>query len=356
MATLTRPLDERIGARPVRRPAVTTPSLPTDGGRVVGVDLGGTWVRAGQFAANGLIARRATEGTQHGGGPQLLVRQIGSLVREVSMPTLDAETGPMTVAIGVPGPVDPAAGVVHAASNLPGWYEVPLRQLLEANLGCRCLVEHDATLAALGEHRRGAGRGVANFAYITVSTGIGAGLILHNRIYRGGTGGSGEFGHVVVAPDGPLCDCGNRGCLDAVASGRAIARDAAAASTADVGFAAAAGDQFAQAVLDAAARHLGLALGGLVNLLNLEMIAVGGGVLGAGAHFWDRMVSGVAQGSFETVRQDCRIERAQLDDDQGLIGAFELASDILAEAASRSTGEPGVTPGDSVAQGHWPPE
>lgn len=288
-------------------------------------------MRAGRFAANGLIARRASARTQQGGGPQLLVHQIGALVREVSMPTSGADTGPMTVAIGVPGPVDPVAGVVHAASNLPGWREVPLRKLLEANLGCRCLVEHDATLAALGEHRRGAGRGVANFAYITVSTGIGAGLILHNRIYRGGTGASGEFGHVVVAPDGPQCNCGNRGCLDAVASGRAIARAAEASSTADVGFAAASGDQFSQAVLDAAARHLGLALGGLINLLNLEMIAVGGGVLGAGAHFWDSMVSGVAQGSFETVRQHCRIERAQLGDDQGLIGAFELACDVLAQ-------------------------
>jgi len=328
---LRQPRNEHLEVRGEPRPAISAPPRFKGRGRIVGVDLGGTWVRAALFTPNGLIAQRGTARTVHGSGPQSVVDQIGALVRGVSMSTSDEALDPMTVAVGVPGPVDPTAGVVRAASNLPGWHEVPLRQLLEANLGCRCLVEHDATLAAIGEQRRGAGRGVANFAYITVSTGIGAGFILSNRVYRGGTGSAGEFGHVVVAPDGPKCNCGNRGCLDAMASGLAIARDAGVASAAMVTVAAAAGDQFAQAVLDAAARHLGIALGGLINLLNLEVIAVGGGVSGAGTNFWDGMVPAVAQGSFETVRRQCRIERAQLGNDQGLVGAFELACDLLAE-------------------------
>ncbi len=324
MGMLRQPGTEHLEVRGAPRPAIPAPPRFNVRGRIVGVDLGGTWVRAALFTPNGLIAQRVTARTQHGSGPQSVVDQIGALVRGVSMSTSGAAMDPMTAAIGVPGPVDPTAGVVHAASNLPGWHEVPLRRLLESKLGCRCLVEHDATLAAIGEQRRGAGRGVANFAYITVSTGIGAGFIIHNRVYRGGTGAAGEFGHVVVAPDGPLCNCGNRGCLDAVASGLAIAREAGASSAVEVAIAAAAGDQLARAVLDAAARHLGLALGGLINLLNLEMIAVGGGVFGAGANFWDGMVSAVTQGSFERVRRQCPIERAQLGNDQGLVGAFEL--------------------------------
>jgi glucokinase len=191
-------------------------------------------------------------------------------------------------------------------------------------------VENDANLAALAEQRQGAGRGVANFAYITVSTGIGAGLILDGRLYRGAEGGAGEFGHMVAVPDGPMCSCGHRGCLNAIASGDAIARDAGADSAADVARAAAAGDEKSQKVLAFTARYLGIALGGLINLLNLDAVALGGGVLGAGDRFWTPMVAAVAEGSWPAAREHCLIERAQLGDDRGVIGAFELARDEVA--------------------------
>jgi len=306
----------------------------TEAGRIVAVDLGGTWVRVASFEPDGTIRRRARAATLRDAGPEAVVAQICALALEV----MSAEPGParaeMVVAIAVPGPVDPVAGVMDGAPNLPGWRMVPLRALVEAQLGCRCLIDHDASLAALGEHRRGAGRGVADFVYITVSTGIGAGLVFDDQLYRGGSGRAGEFGHMVVVEDGPLCHCGNRGCLEAVASGTAIARAAGAPSAAEVSRRAAGGERAAQEVLAAAARHLGLAVGGLINLLNPDAIAFGGGVLGAGGGFWDQMVAAVAEGSFAASRAHCQLLRSQLGEDQGLLGAYELAQDELAEGAA----------------------
>jgi glucokinase len=316
--------------------------LPPLRSPVVGMDLGGTWLRAAAFDAAGGIVRRGRVATARDAGPVRVVDQIVQLAREVAHSPTDGAVGPSITVIGVPGTVDPRSGVVHQAANLTGWREVPLRRMMEAQLGCPCIVEHDANVAVLAEYRRGAGRGVANFAYVTVSTGIGAGLILDNHLYRGSVGGAGEFGHMVAIPDGPLCSCGNRGCINAIASGDGIAIAAGAESSEDVVRAAAAGDERAQRVLDAAARYLGIALGGLINLLALDAVALGGGVLGAGETFWNVMVAAVAEGSFPATRAHCQIRRAELTTDLGLVGAFELAREERLGAKGRlGPGEPG---------------
>ncbi len=288
---------------------------------VLGVDLGGTWLRVAAFSADGRMGQPLRVLTPSAAGPEAVVDAVCELARQAA-----GGARPRLV-IGVPGPVDPHQGVVHGAPNLPGWREVPLRQLIERRLGWECRVEHDAGLAALGEHRRGAGRGSTNFAYVTVSTGIGAGLILDRRLYRGSQGTAGEFGHMVVEPDGPRCRCGNRGCLEAVASGTAIAEMAGRSSGAEVSAAAAAGDPEAQAVLDRAAGHLGRAIGGLLNLLNLDAVALGGGVFNAGPRFWESMVEAVAEGSFPGPRRHALLAPAELRGDAGLLGAFELAQE-----------------------------
>jgi glucokinase len=296
---------------------------------IVAVDVGGTWVRAALAEADGRLGRRHRVATDALAGPAAVVAQVAAAVRAVA-PVEDGGWGPASlVAVAVPGPVDPYTGVVEGTPNLAGWSKVPLRRLLEVELGCRCLVDHDATLAALAEQRRGAGRGFSNFAYITVSTGIGAGLVLDGRLYRGGSGRAGEFGHMVVRPDGPLCGCGNRGCLEAVASGTAIAKEGGRGTAEEVAHAAQEGEPKAMAVLAEAARSLGLAVGALINLLDLECIALGGGVLGSGIGFWEQMMAAVAEGSFASIRADCRILRAELGEDQGLLGAVELALDEL---------------------------
>jgi len=300
---------------------------------VAGVDLGGTWLRVGLAGPDGEVRHRARARTAAAEGPSGVLTQIDGLVREVVSAEPQARLSSLVLAIGVPGPVDSGQGVVEGAPNLPGWARVPVRDRLERMLGCRCLIEHDANLGALAEHRRGTGRGTQDFVYVTVSTGIGAGLILGGQLYRGHRGSAGEFGHMVIVPDGPLCNCGNRGCLEAISSGTAIARAAGVSSAFEVGRLAAAGDLSAQELLGRAARYVGLALGGLINLLNPEAVAVGGGVLASSPKFWADVLAGISDASFPSVRGTCRVERAALGEEQGLLGAVELGLDYARRSA-----------------------
>ncbi len=300
---------------------------------VAGVDLGATWLRVGLAGPDGQVRQQVRDRTASAEGPAGVLAQIEALVREAVASEPEARMSQLVVAIGVPGPVDVGAGVVEGAPNLPGWRRVQVRDRLEKLLGCPCVIEHDANLGALAEHRRGVGRRTQDFIYVTVSTGIGAGLIFDGQLYRGHQGSAGEFGHMVILPDGPLCNCGNRGCLEALASGTAIARQAGVGSASEVGRLAAGGDVAAQEVLNRAARYVGLALGGLVNLLNPEAVAVGGGVVAYAPHFWTEILAGVADSSFASVRAGCRIEPAALGEDQGLVGAIELGLDLAKERA-----------------------
>ncbi|HVC38860.1 MAG TPA: ROK family protein [Candidatus Dormibacteraeota bacterium] len=294
---------------------------------VAGVDLGGTWLRVGLAGPDGIVRRRGRARTAASEGPTGILAQIDGLVREAVAAEPEASLSQLLLAVGVPGPVDSGTGVVAGAPNLPGWRGVPLRELLEKRLGCRCLVEHDASLAALAEYRRGTGRGTQDFVYVTVSTGIGAGLILGGRLYRGYQGSAGEFGHMVIFPGGPACNCGNRGCLEALASGTAIAREAGVASAFEVSRMASAGDPAARAILSRAARYIGLALGGLINLLNPEAVALGGGVVASSPDFWSEIMGSLGEASLPSVRGSCRVERAALGEDQGLLGAVEFGLD-----------------------------
>jgi glucokinase len=242
--------------------------------------------------------------------------------------------------IGLPGPVDPSAGLVISPANLPGFRNVPLNRILTRATGIRSYLHHDAHLAALGEHRRGAGRGASELIYVTVSTGIGAGLLIRGELYAGAHGSAGEIGHIVVQRDGPLCTCGKRGCVEALASGTGIARTARelgtqtpasalhrldAPSAEDVVRAARSGDQLAISILDTAGTYLGIALGTLVNLFNPQLIVLGGSVIKAGAPLLRPMRRSMVASSWKAARRGLRIVRPALGDDAGLIGAVEFA-------------------------------
>jgi glucokinase len=324
-------MSDRHGERPTAVPNMDRRSVAAGASdaHVVAVDLGGTWARAALFDPSGAVIRRARVGTDRDGGPARIVEQLATLIDEVAGRRSGTEVTPSVAVVGVPGVVNPDSGVVYSAANLADWRNVPLRRMLEERMALPCMVEHDAALAALAEYRRGAGRGCVNFAYVTVSTGIGAGLILNNQLYRGQQGTAGEFGHMVSIPNGPLCHCGNRGCLNAIASGDGIAAAAGAERAEDVAAAAAAGDVESCRVLIWAAHHLGLALGGLINLLALDAVALGGGVFAAGDLFWDTLSAAIAEGSWATPRAHCQIMHAELLDDAGLVGAYELAADAL---------------------------
>ncbi|HOV80564.1 MAG TPA: ROK family protein, partial [Bacillota bacterium] len=241
-------------------------------------------------------------------------------------------------------PLNIAAGTIDLAPNL-NWHNVPIRKILQEKLPFPVLIDNDANLAALGEHVFGAGRGEENMILITVGTGVGGGLVLGGKLYRGFSDSAGEIGHMTVYPGGPVCGCGNSGCLEAVASGTAIAREARALvmsgggekilaeaggdpgriTSAHVMSAAAGGDPGAAAVITDAARFLGIGIANVLNLLNLSLVVLGGGVMEAGDLILDIVGREVGQRALKAARNGARIVKAELGGRAGVMGAVALA-------------------------------
>ncbi|MCS7172918.1 MAG: ROK family protein [Armatimonadetes bacterium] len=300
------------------------------------VDLGATNLRVGLVDSTGeLVATLRVRTPQE--GPKAVVEAIARLVEELRPRTREM---PRRMGVGVPGPLSVTEGIVHAPPNLPGWQEVPLRALLEERLGLAVTLENDANAAAVGEWWRGAARGARHVLYITWSTGIGGGLIVDGRIYRGASDTAGEIGHVTVDPLGPLCPCGRRGHLEGIAGGRAIARAAREAlargepsglaaveeiTAREVAEAARGGDPLARRVLERASWMMGLAVGSMLNLLNPEVVVIGGGV----ARSWDLvegpLVRAAREAAFEAPFRAARILAAALGEGAGLLGAAYVA-------------------------------
>ena len=272
------------------------------------------------------------------------VKTMRTLARELLV-------GEQPAAIGVSfgGPVDATADTVRLSYHVPGWENVPLRQMLEAEFGAPASVDNDANAAALGEHRFGAGRGIDSLLYITVSTGVGGGWILDGRLWRGAGGLAGEIGHTVVDPDGPVCSCGRRGCVERLAAGPAIAQRAREwleaqpergqilrtlagqnleTVTAElVSQAAAQGDELAWDALEIAAWALGVGIGNAANLVNPQRFVLGGGVTKAGARFWEVLRRVTRQTALPGI--DLDVVPAALGDDAPLWGAVALAEECL---------------------------
>jgi glucokinase len=257
-------------------------------------------------------------------------------------------------AIGVSfgGPVDAPRGLVRLSYHVPGWEDIPLRAALQAEFGAPVAVDNDGNVAAFGEWRWGAGQGCASILYVTVSTGIGGGWVLGGAIYGGADGMAGEIGHLCVRPGGAPCACGKRGCLEAEASGRAIARiarerlaadsaggallgalagdpDGGAPTAEQVARAAERGDPLANSVLEQAATALGDGLGAAINLLNPERVIIGGGVTKAGARYWQTVRNAARAQALPLMRVD--IQSAAFTDDAPLWGAAALAEGLAVQ-------------------------
>lgn len=261
---------------------------------------------------------------------------------------------PDAIGVSFGGPVDATTGKVRLSHHVLGWENVPLRNLLEEEFGVPAGVDNDANVAALGEHRFGAGQGYDSLFYITVSTGVGGGWILNGQPWRGSEGMAGEIGHMVVDPSGPVCLCGKRGCVERLASGPYMAQDVREVLRNEpqrhrerrgeilrelvgdnlelitgkvVSEAAAAGDNLAQEILYRAGWALGVGIGNVANLINPQRFVLGGGVMKAGEGFWD-VLQRVAR---ETALPEVNFEivPAALGDDAPLWGAVALAEDVL---------------------------
>ena len=286
------------------------------GAGVAGIDLGGTQVRMAFADETGLIVANTVTETATLGSPENVANWAAEQVRRHGEPV-------RSVAIGAPGPIDPARRVLVNPPNLAHWLNVPLASVLEAAVACPVHLENDANLAALAEFHKGAGRGASNLVYITWGTGVGGGLILDGRLYTGTRGLAGELGHMIVAPGGPVCGCGQHGCLEAVCGGANLARQTGR-SAVEL-FAAARVDREALAIVQRAAASMGQALVTLTNIFDPDLIVIGGGVTSSWELIEPEVTAVLRASPFIRPERQPPLRRTQLNGDAGLVGAVEWA-------------------------------
>jgi len=308
---------------------------------VLAIDLGGTNIKSAVLLPDGKIIYFKSYPTPADKGPREVVKRILFAIRDTLVKT-DLEVVRLNgIAIAAAGILDAKNGIVTSSPSLTGWNNVPLRDMIVGELGVNICLINDASAAALGEHRFGAGRGTANLVYLTVSTGIGGGIIIDGDLYNGTDGCAGEIGHMVIEAEGPQCNCGNFGCLEIMASGTAMANEAKRrigrneAScisefsggnpdniTAEiVALAAKQGDSLAFEVINRAAYYLGVGLANIVNIFNPEVIIIGGGVSKMGDMLLRPARKVVKKRAFRLPTRTARIVRSRLSDKAGIIGA-----------------------------------
>lgn len=309
---------------------------------ILALDLGGTQIRAALCDPAGQIYRRAARPTLAAEGPVAVIARITSAAEEVMEGVSPGQI--CGIGIGSPGPLDPVTGVVISAPNLPGWHDVPLRAIVGEHFGRPAYLGNDANIAGLAEALYGAARGERDVIYLTISTGVGSGIISDGRLVLGTRGLAGEAGHTVVMADGPLCGCGNRGCVEAFASGTGIRQyvierlaagaesrvrdlvngDLARVSARIVAEAAYAGDSLGREAFHRAGRYLGIGIANLLYLFNPRRIVLGGSVMKSGSLLMDPMWEAIRTLAKPPYVEGLSIVEAALGDDVGLLGAAAL--------------------------------
>ncbi|MDO8687541.1 MAG: ROK family protein [Dehalococcoidales bacterium] len=312
---------------------------------VLAVDLGGTNMRAGIISDTGKILAREYTLTRAGEGREAVINRLFTVIdhllnlKTVRQPPIGA------ISIAAAGVIDTRQGIINASPNLPGWTDVPLRRLIEEKFKLKVFLLNDANAAALGEHRFGAGKGANNLIYVTVSTGIGGGIIIDGQLYSGSSGGAGEVGHMTIDINGPKCTCGNVGCLEVLSSGTAIAAETMRRISSGessfllkvvdskienitaekVAMAAEQGDSLAVDVIATAAGYLGVGIVNLVNIFNPDLVIIGGGVSKIGDRLFNPVRQLVRARAFPLMALAAHILPARLGDDAGVIGAAVFA-------------------------------
>ncbi|MBO0703211.1 MAG: ROK family protein [Candidatus Dormibacteraeota bacterium] len=287
---------------------------------LAGIDLGGTQVRVVFGNTGGEVLCAARTQTRSLGTPRRVVDWIGAQARAKHVDLKMA-------AIGAPGPVEPRTGMLINPPNLGDhryWYNVPITDLLSKELGCPVQLQNDANLAGLGEFHQGAGRGSRDMVYITWSTGVGAGVVADGHLVDGAHGSAGEVGHMIIDPNGPVCGCGQRGCVEAICSGTNVQKRYGIPAK-ELLEAAAEGDQHGVHVAEEMATAMGTALINVANLFDPEIIVIGGGITQSWKVLQPRMMKVLRSSPFVTPRRRPRVRRATLGARVGEVGAIEWA-------------------------------
>ncbi len=307
------------------------------------IDLGGTKVAAAVVREDGTILAQATRPTDAARGGDWVLNRVKEAALEALEQSKLSPNQLLGIGMGTPGVVDTQQGVMLSeAVNIPDWQGRNLRSELERVIGLPAFLENDANAAGLGEFVFGAGKGCRHFVFVTVGTGIGGAVIINGELVHGAAFAAGELGHIPIDPDGPRCGCGSYGCVEVFASGPAIAQRAREyvlrgaqtqlssmvapkeLTAEHVARAAAEGDALARFVLAEAGKYLGVALAGIVNLLNPDCIAIGGGVAQAGDWLLEPVRWEVHRRALPAATQHLRIVPGQLGTNAGLLGAAAL--------------------------------
>ena len=328
---------------PPPTPPLSLPSFDYNQDSLIfGVDIGGTSVRAALAHSPASIIVKTRRPSPAQQPPEAMVQAV----RDMYLELLSQAGRSSAIAVGVssPGPVDTVAGALVDPPNLPLYDTVPLRDMLREALDLPVALENDANAAAIAEHRVGLGLGTQHLAYVTLSTGIGAGLISDGQLVRGARGAAGEVGHIKLMVDGPECGCGQKGCWEALASGAALHKEAirliqkgTSTSLSDlqpslidaqaIFESAQSGDSLANRILYKAAYFTGVGLAAIVDVLNPEIVIVGGGLTHMGPRLLKPAFETCREHIFPLHERDLRLEESNLGDDVSLIGALVLAQE-----------------------------
>ncbi|MBR1425115.1 ROK family protein [bacterium] len=314
-------------------------------GKRIGIDVGGTNVKIALVDEKGKIIYSNSVPTYAKMGYEYTVNNIKQSIRDLMKETRTDEKSIEAIGFDFPGQIDYKNGIVKLAPNIPGWVNVPIAKMIEDEFHIPTKIDNDVRCAALGELKFGAGKGCENFVCITVGTGIGSGLVINGKLVRGASNAAGEIGHIKLQmKDGPICGCGDTGCLEAFASGPSIVamaqdyikggkstkfRELAAVDGGEitpyhVAKAAEEGDPVAKRIFEIMGEYIGIGLTSVINLLNPEKVIVGGGVAECGDLLLEPIRRTIKQRAMVVAGEAVQIVPAQLGNSAGVIGASML--------------------------------
>lgn len=319
-------------------------------GYMVGVDIGATSIDVAMADLTGKIIRRGSRVADVSNRPEVLLGACVTLIKELASQQGCNTDQILGIGIGVPGPVDFARGVLVAPPLMPGWENFPIRSFFKESFpSAFTVVDNDVNIMALGEQRSGDGTGIDHFIFVKIGTGIGAGIVSNGKIHRGSDGCAGDIGHICVDKDGPLCACGNKGCLEAMSAGPSIASRAMDAvqnglspllsqiresnggvlRPEDVNAACQKGDQAALDIIRASGQMVGDVLASLVNFFNPSHIFISGGIANFGNHLLVAIRRAVLHQSLPLATTHLSIKFSSMGSNAGVTGAIALALDHL---------------------------
>ncbi len=293
---------------------------------IIAIDLGGTNLKIGLFNFKLNIKEKKTLDTKRFIKKERLIQTIIDSVREIIKDNNLSKKNILGVGLGIPGPIDYKRGIIHFLPNIPGWKEVPLKKILKKRLGMNIYIDNDTNLMALAEQKLGAASKYKNVVGLTLGTGVGGGIVIEGELYHGGAFAAGEIGHIPINEKGPLCNCGGRACLESYIGNKQLLAKARnkfrrKVSLEELSRLTRQKNGKATVIWKEAGEKLGLALVGIVNLLNPDCIVIGGGISNAGGILFESIRKTIKERAMSVQAKSVKILKSKLGADAGLIGA-----------------------------------